>query len=183
MGLHSDSEWDTESDNEVEDSRLGLEARRRKYMMALPWVHTPEEFERASKGLPPLVVSKSKEPEAPKSRKTRFWDLDLVPLAVSEEKSILEKGQWRFKLPYGQYKVLPIRSDIKVLQWRYWISRELRQILSILDQNPHSILVEDLLWIRNSVYKYLDNGTPKETNLQRRILCSVFYLLRRVNRL
>jgi len=107
------------------------------------------------------------------------WELSPCPLSFREEKTVIAKGRWLFKLPYGEYKVFPLRADVKSFQWKFWLSRELRQILSIMAQYPLSILIEDLMWVRNTVLKFLNNGTPRLTSLQKRIMSSVHYLLRR----
>jgi hypothetical protein len=114
-----------------------------------------------------------------------FWDLSLCPLSKREERSTISQCRWHgYKhLPIGDYKVAPDRYDIKIFQRKFWISRRIRQALLVVALNKVPDCQSDILFFRNQILSLLGNGTGKLTNLQRKLLATVYYCLRQTNRL
>jgi hypothetical protein len=114
-----------------------------------------------------------------------FWELRLIPLSKREEKLIISQCRWHGvkQLPHGEYKVAPDRYDIKIFQRKFWISRLIRQALLIMTTNNCFDCQSELLFFRRTILHLLGNGTGMLTNIQRKLLASVYFCLRQSNRL
>lgn len=180
----SESEWDRET--RLLEAYLKLQGGQRLSGQTLS---APVEKVKVS---PSLV---EKEPEAPsnitatnvskgdlaeKTSNLKFWQFSLHPLSYKEERKVISSQRFfNWKLPYGDYDVLPVRADIKGFQWKYWISRFARQLIAVVQIQPSRIFIEDLLWLKRIIFKYLKGVRSDLTDLQRKLLNSVYYNLRK----
>lgn len=123
----------------------------------------------------------SKKPKL-EEKDIRIWSLPLFPISYKEEREILKRGgRWPrgLKFPHGEYEVLPTRDELHILQWRYWITRLIRQSLIIISDSFSDVFIEDLLEMRRTVHKFLGNGSRKTTKLQSGLLSTIYALLRK----
>jgi len=109
------------------------------------------------------------------------WSFSLFPLRSKEKRLIVKQRRWHSLQcrPNGAYEVAPVRSDILDFQRKFWIYRNMRQILIMIGNNPSNFSLGEIKWIRNSIFKYLGNGTSRKTDEQRSLLSQTFYAFRK----
>jgi hypothetical protein len=114
------------------------------------------------------------------SRRRMAWAFPLFPLKKNEERCITRERLWRpTGHGYGDYKVAPDRYDINIFQRKYWISKELKSLLNLAVLFGGSLLSEDdYRSIKQTIFKYLGNGSPKLTGLQKSLLACTHYVRR-----
>jgi len=120
--------------------------------------------------------------KVPKAMPMRFC---LFPLQSKEKRLVIKRSRWSLLTykPEGDYEVAPIKLDIRDFQRKYWIYRNCRQLFSIGSVEPEALTLSDILWARSTIFKYLGNGTRRQTKEQRSLLSQTYYALRRHNRL
>jgi len=109
------------------------------------------------------------------------WSFSLFPLKTREKRTIAKTNNWSSLqyCPDGDYIVAPVRLDILDFQRKYWIYRNLSQILVMISDNPSIVRLGELKWMRNTIYKYLGNGTKRHTKEQSSLLSQTFYAFRK----
>jgi hypothetical protein len=109
------------------------------------------------------------------------WDFRLFPLQSKEKRKVIREHRWSSLIyrPDGGYKVAPIKPDIRNFQRKFWIYRNIQQILLIGSMDSKAVTISDLLWVRRTILKFLGNGSRRQTAEQRSLLSQTYYALRK----
>jgi len=109
------------------------------------------------------------------------WKFSLRPLTRETIKSVTTFGRWskKWKLPYGVHEVAPKRHSIQVFNMKFWILRNLMQIVSIVSETP-SLYKSEVKFALRTYLKYI---RPKVESVKvDSTETRLYYLLRQANR-